>query len=150
MAVPAPGTHVQTPLGKGIVRQVRRGGQIVVEIGARVAILSADVVAPITGPLARKARALPPESAHDLHGGSELAGAAVEIDLHGLFVPDALARVEEAVNDAILDGRAQLRLIHGRSGGRIRAAVHRQLRSIASVRRFRLDPANPGVTLVEL
>jgi dsDNA-specific endonuclease/ATPase MutS2 len=44
----------------------------------------------------------------------------------------------------------ELRLIHGKSGGRIRTSLHRRLREIPTVRGFRLDPANPGVTIVSL
>ena len=58
-------------------------------------------------------------------------------------------RVVSAVDAAILAGHSRLRLIHGRSGGRLRGAVHRQLRDLPSVRAFRLDPANEGVTIVE-
>jgi dsDNA-specific endonuclease/ATPase MutS2 len=43
-----------------------------------------------------------------------------------------------------------VRFIHGRSGGRLRGALHGRLRQIAAVREFRLDPRNPGVTIVSL
>ena len=76
--------------------------------------------------------------------------AAVDLDLHGLIVADALERVVSAVNAAILAGHGRLRVIHGRSGGRLRGALHRQLHGLPSVRAFRLDPANDGVTIVEL
>lgn len=73
-----------------------------------------------------------------------------DIDFHGLTVAEALERIEQALNDAFMANTARLRLIHGRSGGRIRAALHDRLRQIAAVRRFHLDPRNPGVTIVEL
>jgi dsDNA-specific endonuclease/ATPase MutS2 len=55
-----------------------------------------------------------------------------------------------ALDAAMRAGHERLRIIHGRSGGRIRAAVHRQLREVPAVRAFRLDPANDGVTIVDL
>ena len=55
-----------------------------------------------------------------------------------------------AVDAAIRAGHGRLRVIHGRSGGRLRGALHRQLRGLPPVRAFRLDPANDGVTIVEL
>ena len=70
--------------------------------------------------------------------------------IHGLTVPEALARVEQALSDAMLTDRLEVRLIHGRSGGRIRAALHRRLAEIPSVRAFRVDRHNPGVTIVVL
>jgi len=72
------------------------------------------------------------------------------VDLHGLTVEEALVRAEHALNDAMLADCAELRLIHGRSGGRIRAALHRRLSEIPSVRGFGLDPRNAGVTVVRL
>jgi DNA mismatch repair protein MutS2 len=71
-----------------------------------------------------------------------------EVDLHGLTVEEALSRLDEVLNDAILEGVAELRIIHGRSGGRIRGAVHMRLREISAVVSFRLDPKNAGVTIV--
>jgi dsDNA-specific endonuclease/ATPase MutS2 len=68
--------------------------------------------------------------------------------LHGLTVEEALVRATEALNDALLADRPELRLIHGRSGGRIKAALHRQLGHIHAVRSVRLDPRNSGVTIV--
>ena len=72
------------------------------------------------------------------------------MDLHGLTTMEAIARAERAVNDALLADMAQVRFIHGRSGGRVRAALHRWLREVPTVREFRVDPANDGVTIVEL
>ena len=72
------------------------------------------------------------------------------MDLHGLTVDEALARAEQALNDALLADFPEIRLIHGQSGGRIRAALHRRLGEIPTVRAFRLDPRNPGATIVSL
>lgn len=70
--------------------------------------------------------------------------------MHGLTVELALARAEAALNDALLGDSPELRFIHGRSGGRIRDALHRWLAGIASIQGFRLDPRNAGVTVVTL
>ena len=75
---------------------------------------------------------------------------SAEIDLHGLTVDEALERAQQALNEALLGDLAELRFIHGRSGGRIRAALHRHLRETPSVRNVRLDPRNEGVTIVSL
>jgi DNA mismatch repair protein MutS2 len=74
----------------------------------------------------------------------------MEIDLHGMTVADALERAERALNDALLADESELRLIHGRSGGRIKSALHQWLKGAPSVRKFRLDPRNEGVTIVLL
>ena len=71
-----------------------------------------------------------------------------EVDLHGLRVDEALARIDTALDAAFLAGHPELRFIHGRSGGRLRGALHARLRAIGAVRGLRLDPRNPGVTIV--
>jgi DNA mismatch repair protein MutS2 len=150
MARFAAGDPVHTPLGKGVVREVRSNGRLVVEIDGRAVTFEEGAVAPRDAPRARRRH-----TAQDRE--PVIAGATVrrpsaqpEVDLHGLTVEEALARSAQALNDAMLADAAELRLIHGRSGGRIRAALHRQLRQIASVRAIRIDPRNPGVTIVSL
>jgi dsDNA-specific endonuclease/ATPase MutS2 len=64
-------------------------------------------------------------------------------------VAEALEMVSELVSRAVMTGSSGVRLIHGRSGGKIKAAMHAQLKALPAVRRFRIDPQNPGVTLVE-
>ena len=81
---------------------------------------------------------------------TQATGAAREVDLHGLTVDAALDCVERALNAALLADLPELRLVHGKSGGRIRGALHQRLRAMPSVRGFRLDPRNAGVTIVVL
>ena len=72
------------------------------------------------------------------------------MDLHGLHVDEALVRIDEALDAALLAGHAEVRFIHGRSGGRLRGALHARLRDIPTVRGFDLDSRNPGVTIASL
>ena len=80
---------------------------------------------------------------------STRTGSPPQLDLHGLTTIEAIAALDRFINDAIIDGHESVRVIHGRSGGRLKAAVHRRLREIGSVRRFRVDAANAGVTILE-
>jgi DNA mismatch repair protein MutS2 len=141
------GDLVQTPLGKGVVREVRKNGRLLIEIHGRTVVLESETAAPADSRTPSNARKKP---------SSEPASrvtarrAPAEIDLHGLTVEEALVRAEQALNDALLDDCSELRLIHGKSGGRVRVALHRRLRDISAVRAFRLDPRNAGVTIVSL
>ena len=72
------------------------------------------------------------------------------IDLHGLTVEEAVRAVEERLDAALLAGVERLEIIHGRSSGRIKIAVHKLLRELTVVRRFEVAPENPGVTRVFL
>lgn len=95
-------------------------------------------------------RRRPSQAASPLPAAAARNPATREIDLHGLTIAEALARADHALNDALLADFTELRFIHGRSGGRIRAALHQRLGAIPSVRAFELDPRNEGVTVVYL
>ena len=150
MAPLVPGDTVRTPLGKGVVQEVRHRGRLRVLIGNRsVVVDAADVRASEPPAKVKRPATTAGEPVPDADDRSRPRTAA-EVDLHGLIVADALERVVSAVDAAIRTGHGRLRVIHGRSGGRLRGAVHRQLRELPSVRAFRLDPGNDGATIVEL
>lgn len=144
---PGDAVHVAN-FGKGVVREVRNGGRYVVDVKGRAMVVAgAQLTAVGERGVRRSIRlsevgaAVPPAPAP--------SHAPASIDLHGQTVPEATAAVAQFINDALLAGLAEVRVIHGRSGGRIRAAVHQQFRDLG-VRTFRLDPSNPGVTIVTL
>ena len=68
------------------------------------------------------------------------------IDLHGLTVEEALARVDVEIDRSLLRGADRVEVVHGKGSGRIRDALHRQLALMPVVEAFRLDPRNAGVT----
>ena len=137
------GDAVQTPLGKGVVRDVQNNGRLVIQIQQRTLVMSASTVSLL------KTRKRPPVlSAAVVVSSASRRHAPSEVDLHGMRVEEALSRIDDAVDAALLAGLSELRFVHGRSGGRIRGALHQRLRAISTVRSFRLDPRNPGVTIV--
>ena len=146
----APGDTVQTPFGKGVVREVRNSGRLMVDVHGRAMIVTESDIAVVAHAGKRSRAPQPSEGTSDPTRPKRESGTSVEIDLHGLTVEEALDRVELALNDALLADLSEVRFIHGRSGGRIRAALHRRLGETPSVRKFRLDPRNEGVTLVSL
>jgi dsDNA-specific endonuclease/ATPase MutS2 len=153
MATLVPGDTVRTPLGTGVVQAVRHRGRLVVLIGNRSVVVDAAdarLDEPTAKARAKRRSARNNEPATDDPARDRRLRSAADLDLHGLVVADALERVITAVDAAIRAGHGRLRVIHGRSGGRLRGALHRQLRELPSVRAFRLDPGNEGVTIVEL
>jgi DNA-nicking Smr family endonuclease len=72
------------------------------------------------------------------------------VDLHGLSVEEALARVIEEIDRALQHNADRLEVLHGKGTGRIRQALHRQLAKMSVVAAFKLDPKNPGVTWIYL
>jgi DNA mismatch repair protein MutS2 len=146
----APGDEVHVAaLGKGVVREVRNGGRYLVELKGR-SIVAAEAQLSAVSPRKR-------EASSDAHASKTSAPdsptrlyASTSLDLHGMTVEEAVAALDSFLNDALLAGHPEVRVIHGRSGGRLKAAVHARLKQLPVVRATRLDPANPGVTIVSL
>lgn len=79
---------------------------------------------------------------------------ARELDMHGLRVEAAIPLMDRFLNEALLDGLPEVRIIHGHGTGAIRKAVHQRLKALG-IRRFRLGelgqtPGGDGVTIVSL
>jgi dsDNA-specific endonuclease/ATPase MutS2 len=69
------------------------------------------------------------------------------IDLHGLTVPEALAVLPRFIDRAIREGLTHVEIVHGISGGKLRAAVRKFLAGVPSVTNAASDEKNPGVTI---
>jgi|GEM_PF-788433 len=72
------------------------------------------------------------------------------IDLHGFTVDQATRALEEWLNQMILSGAKQGKVIHGLGSGRVQRATHEILARYSAVRAFRINDANPGETDVYL
>ena len=143
---PGDSVHVAT-LGKGIVRGVRNGGRYLVEIKGRSIIVAGDQLARFEGARPRKKASAPAFVDADVKGSRTTTRS---LDLHGRTVAEAIDALDAFLNTALLDGDARVVIIHGRSGGRIKAAVHARLSETLSIRAYRVDPRNPGATIVML
>ena len=79
-------------------------------------------------------------------------GSSTELDLRGLRVDEALGRVDEALNDAALDGASSVRLIHGKGTGALRRAIREYLGGHPLVMSAQdgEGPGGDGVTVAEL
>ena len=97
--------------------------------------------------LAAPSRTWPHPAAPESHPAAP-ARTQPSLDLHGKTVDEAIEAVEVWVNDVLLAGHGEARVIHGRGGGRLKAALHQYLRGLGAVASFRVDPRNPGVTIV--
>lgn len=150
----APGDSVHVALfGKGVVREARNGGRYLVEVKGNAMVVAERQLTPATPatPARRQAAAAAPAGTPAQRDESRAPrGAAATIDLHGRTVAEAESDVDAFLNDALMAGHAEVRIIHGISGGRVKAAVHARLRRVSAVRAFRVDPSNAGVTIVVL
>ena len=76
-----------------------------------------------------------------------------EVDLRGLMVEEALERVDKFLDDAVLAGLPQVRIIHGKGTGALRKAVTEALRHDRRVESYRLGgvgEGGDGVTVAKL
>lgn len=146
MADFAPGDRVHLlGLGTGVVREARNGGRYLIEIkGGTMVVPGSQLTAaePERGSRKEKARQ------SELPDPERTSSGPASLDLHGKTVDEAIEALDTFLNDAIMDGRHEVRVIHGGGTGRVKAAVHKRLSQLSAVRAFRLDPANPGVTIV--
>ena len=142
---PGDAVHIAA-VGTGTIREARNGGRYLVEVKGRAMVIDGARLTPVES---RKRRGASPESPLDAaRAQPERPHASGSIDLHGMTVAEALAALDAFLDQAILSGAADARVIHGRSGGRLRHAVHRRLSELPSVRAVRLDASNPGMTIV--
>lgn len=133
-------------IGKGTVREVRNNDRYLVDVKGRAIVTAGDQLQ-LQQPSGKRAR---PKAAASSHTMGAPSGGVSSIDLHGLTVAEALEAVDGFLNAAMLDGNAEAHIIHGRSGGRIKAALQKHLRGIRAIRSYEVDPRNEGVTIIIL
>jgi dsDNA-specific endonuclease/ATPase MutS2 len=136
-------------IGTGVVREARNAGRYLVEIKGRSMV--------VTGAQLERAESVPSTRERpSVDRRSRTTESPADprrvptLDLHGKTVIESLELLDAFLNEGILDGHSEIAVVHGRSGGRVKAAVHKRLRETSAVRAFRLDPHNAGVTIVAL
>ena len=72
------------------------------------------------------------------------------IDLHGLTTSEAQSDLENWLNSLILQNTKQGRVIHGLGTGALKELTHVILSQYSAVRAYRINPSNPGETLIHL
>lgn len=83
----------------------------------------------------------------------EHAPAGLELDVRGRMVDEALMEVDRYLDDAVLHGRGEVQIIHGKGTGALRKGIQEYLRRHPKVRSFRLGnygEGDAGVTVVTL
>ncbi|NSW95558.1 MAG: Smr/MutS family protein, partial [Bacteroidales bacterium] len=76
-----------------------------------------------------------------------------DIDIRGYRVEEALNRVRELIDDAIMLQYRNLRILHGKGDGILQQAVRQYLSTVDVVKSFRdehIDLGGSGITVVEL
>ena len=89
------------------------------------------------------------------HSGREmkLAATPTEVDLRGMDSVEAICVLERYLDEAMRGNCQQVRIIHGKGTGVLRAAVHQELKRNKFVKKFRLGvygEGEDGVTIAEM
>jgi len=77
----------------------------------------------------------------------------LELDLHGMYVEEAVELTDQYLSDAAIHDARQVRIMHGTGTGRLRRGIHAFLKTHPLVKHFRYGLPNEGgagVTVVEL
>ena len=67
-----------------------------------------------------------------------------EVDLHGLFADEAIAKLEDAIAQAQRDGHLRLRIVHGKGTGILKREVRELLRNDPRVRTYQYASPHDG------
>ena len=91
---------------------------------------------------------------HPKHSGREMKMTAMpaEVDLRGMDSVEAVCVLERYLDEAMRSNLPQVRIIHGKGTGTLRAAVQQTLRRNKFVKKFRLGvygEGEDGVTIAE-
>ena len=82
---------------------------------------------------------------------SKSLSVSPEINLIGMTTDEAVPAMEKYLDDAYLAHLPQVRVVHGRGTGALRAACHKRLKKLNYVKEFRLGEygeGDTGVTIV--
>ena len=94
------------------------------------------------------------KGARPKHSGREMKMTAMpaEVDLRGMDAVEAICVLERYLDEAMRSNLPQVRIIHGKGTGTLRAAVQQALRKNKFVKKFRLGQygeGEDGVTIAE-
>ena len=84
---------------------------------------------------------------------AKLEATPTEVDLRGLTTDEAIPEVDKAIDNALLAGLTEVRLIHGKGTGALRAGLTAYLQTQSAVKNLTLAEMNvggSGVTVVHL
>lgn len=149
-------------LGKnGVITDVK-GSEVTVQVGilkmnvpaAKCLLTKAQPVSTDAVPKKRKgfSKNAAANYAHQMFVAKS-GSARQEIDLRGMTLDEAIPVVDKAIDDALIAGIGQLRLIHGKGTGALRAGLTAYLSTNRFVKKLEtaaLEAGGSGATVIDL
>jgi DNA mismatch repair protein MutS2 len=124
-------------------------GEVEVQLGAlKLRVPANDIVR-----LSRRQARSEPVSSVSIPRRADPTPVDLQIDLRGWRVDEALEEVDAYLNNAVMAGMHQVRLLHGKGTGALRQAIREQLAHHPLVKSFAsADPRDggDGITVVTL
>ena len=139
----------------GEVLSVRaKKGEAEVLVGSmRLNVKIADLFGLTGGRRAGEGKKDRPVRRADTNGGGAPRAVRTEVNLLGLAVDEALPEVDALIDQAVLGGLEEVKIIHGVGTGRLRDGIRSHLRGHKNVAEFRpgaYGEGGAGVTIVRL
>ena len=143
-----------------LVKSLRKNGTVL-EVKGKDALVSVGVLK-MTVPLAQcllvkdRPQSKPSPSRYKSNAShamfvAKTENAEQEVDVRGMTTDEAIPYVDRTIDDALLAGISQVRIIHGKGTGALRAGLHAYLkghRSVASIALADIAMGGAGVTVV--
>lgn len=82
---------------------------------------------------------------------SKSSSVSTEINLLGMTVDEAISHLDKYLDDAYIAHLSQVRVVHGKGTGALRAGIHKHLKKLKHVKEFHLaeyGEGDAGVTIV--
>ncbi len=129
---------------KGVVLEAPRGGQVMVQVGMMKLSVHIERL--------QKTSANPVGSRRTMEMRLQKAiNSTLELDLRHLRAEEALPRLERFIDDALLAGTSNLRIVHGKGEGILRKVTQEALKKhpeVVSYRDGEPSEGGQGVTIV--
>jgi DNA mismatch repair protein MutS2 len=125
---------------RGTVEKLSAGRAEVTSNGKRLRLAPSDLVVESSPGSAPKGKVTRAGAAHDV----DRAPVAAELHLIGQRVEPALDEMDSFLDQAMLSGRGEVRIVHGHGSGRLRDAVRERLRKHPAVVASRPGAPNEG------
>lgn len=145
------GASVQLRTGgrSGVVLELRKNGAVV-KFGSLKTKVKLKELVVVNAP----SKAPPPKTfVGDYHELSRAAAFSNSIDIRGMRVEEAIKRVEELLDNALIVNADELKIIHGRGTGALRRTIRSTFKKYDAVKNIRSeDPeyGGDGISVFEL
>ena len=140
--VKMPGTYAD-------VLDVKKDGTLQLQAGILKLTATQDEVRVTEGETEKSAKKIVQRATHTLR----MLGASPEVDLRGMTGDEAVMELDRFLDQAVMGKLQQVRIIHGKGTGAVRARVREHLKRSAYVKSFRpghYGEGEDGVTVAEL